>query len=130
MYKKLITATILTFSTLLPFAQQGSPSIAQSDKGVFGSPVMPGPNGTYIYTADTNGRMRRPTPANVYTLYKETGSGFKQVATLSFPSSTAELEKTPRQRPASKYPDPPKAPLRKRSLHPAKSRSPRYVRPV
>ena len=93
MYKKLITATILTCTTLLAFAQQGSPSIAQPDKGVFGSPVMPGPNGTYIYTADTNGRMHRPTPTNVYTLYKGTGTSLKPIATLTFPSSTAELEK-------------------------------------
>jgi len=65
------------------------------NKGVFNSPVMPGPKGVLIYTADTNGRMRRPTETNTYTLYKESkpGAGFKVLAKLSFPASAEELQK-------------------------------------
>jgi hypothetical protein len=65
------------------------------NKGVFNCPVMPGPKGVLIYTADTNGRMRRPTEANRYTLYKESkpGAGFKVLTKLSFPASAEELQK-------------------------------------
>ena len=65
------------------------------NKGVFGSPVMPGPNGVYIYTADSAGHMRRPAAGQTYTVYKEEkkGGGFKKLAELGFPVSAAELEK-------------------------------------
>jgi len=67
----------------------------QENKGVFSSPVMPGPSGVFIYTADTAGHLRRPSEAQSYTLYKEekAGGGFRKLATLSFPSSAADLEK-------------------------------------
>jgi hypothetical protein len=70
-------------------------SAQQENKGVFSSPVMPGPNGVFIYTADTSGHMRRPSEAQSYTLYKEDrkGAGFKKLAVLSFPSSPEDLEK-------------------------------------
>jgi len=68
----------------------------RENKGVFGSPVMPGPSGVFVYAYDTTNRgLRRPSAAKVYTLSKEEkkGSGFKKLAALSFPGSAAELEK-------------------------------------
>ena len=67
----------------------------QAFKGVFGSPVVPGPSGVFIYATDTAHRTQKPSVGKNYILFKEEkkGSGFKQLAVLSFPGNAAQLEK-------------------------------------
>jgi hypothetical protein len=89
MYKKL-SGMVLWLISLGAIAQQ-----QQENKGVFNSPVMPGPNGVFIYASDSTLRMRRPAEGQSYILYKEEkkGAGFRNIATMSFPSSAADLQK-------------------------------------
>jgi hypothetical protein len=56
---------------------------------------MPGPAGVFLYMYDTAQGMRKPAAGRIYDIYKEDGrgGGFKKLATLSFPASSAELEK-------------------------------------
>jgi fibronectin type 3 domain-containing protein len=67
----------------------------QENSGVFNSPVMPGPNGVYIYVVDSAKALRKTPRERIYILYKEEkkGAGFKKLAELTFPSSAAELDK-------------------------------------
>lgn len=67
----------------------------RENKGVFGSPVMPGPSGVFIYAYDTVRGVRKPAGNQFYTISKEEkkGAGFKKLATMGFPASAAELEK-------------------------------------
>src|SRR5689334_21995053 len=73
----------------------GHTAMAQENSGVFNSPVMPGPNGVYIYVADSAKALRRTPRERVYILYKEEkkDAGFKKLTELTFPSSSAELDK-------------------------------------
>ena len=87
MYKTL-SAIFLCLTCIEAIAQQ-------ENKGVFNSPVMPGPNGVFIYAADSGMHMRRPAEGQSYTVYKEekAGAGFKSLTSLSFPPTAADLEK-------------------------------------
>jgi hypothetical protein len=74
----------------------GNTAIAQQkNSGVFNSPVMPGPNGVYIYAVDSAKTLRKTPRERVFMLYKEEkkGAGFKKIAELAFPVSSAELNK-------------------------------------
>jgi fibronectin type 3 domain-containing protein len=67
----------------------------QDYSGVFNSPVMPGPNGVYVYVVDSAKALRKTPRERIYILYKEEkkDAGFKKLLELTFPSSAAELDK-------------------------------------
>ena len=74
----------------------GRLAIAQQENGgVFNSPVVPGPNGAFIYVVDSSKALRKPPRERIFSLYKEEkkGAGFRKVTDLSFPSSSADLDK-------------------------------------
>lgn len=86
--KKIITGIVLLFASVAGMGQQ-------ENKGVFGSPVIPGPRGVFIYATDAAHRTQKPSVGKSYILFKEEkrGAGFKKLAVINFPATAAELEK-------------------------------------
>ncbi len=68
----------------------------QPNRGVAGSPVVPGPRGVFIFATDTGRHSGKPDEKWSYNVLKEEkkGSGFKKIASLGFPASAAILEKS------------------------------------
>lgn len=87
--KKTITGIVCWFVCCTALAQQ-------DNRGVAGSPVVPGPRGVYIFATDTGRHSGKPDEKWSYNVLKEErkGSGFKKIASLGFPASAALLEKS------------------------------------
>jgi hypothetical protein len=87
--KKIITGIVGWFICCTALAQQ-------ENRGVAGSPVVPGPRGVYIFATDTGRHSNKPDEKWSYNVLKEEkkGSGFKKIASLGFPASAAVLEKS------------------------------------
>lgn len=71
----------------------GTSVYAQKARGVSGQPIMPGPDGVYIFIIDKASAGYSPDLSKTYFISKdENGRGdFKRIATLKFPSTSAEL---------------------------------------
>lgn len=67
----------------------------QNNHGVFNQPVMPGPQGVFIYTWDSDQTGFASVKNKVFIVSKDqNGRGnFKKIASVKFPSSPEELEK-------------------------------------
>ncbi|MEO5681564.1 MAG: fibronectin type III domain-containing protein [Chitinophagaceae bacterium] len=86
--KKIITSIALLLLYVAAIGQQ-------AHRGVFKSPVIPGPNGVFVYATDSARRTQKPSVNQSYIIFKEEkkGAGFKKMAALNFPATAAELEK-------------------------------------
>ncbi len=67
----------------------------QENSGVFNSPVMPGPNGVFIYAVDSLRSLLTSSREQTIAIYREDkkGAGFKRIAEMGFPASAADLDK-------------------------------------
>lgn len=86
--KKVITGIVLLFGCVAGIGQQ-------VHKGVFSSPVIPGPHGVFIYATDAAHRTQKPSVSKSYIVFREEkkGAGFKKLAVMNFPGTAPELEK-------------------------------------